>query len=137
MVAVRSVSSSPKAAFSWLLRPAVDAATRGGAVALAGLRILVGTLWLYNVVWKRPPDFGKAADRGLLFMCFQANIKRQFQFIQRTWVDNPNFPVSLLNPFKKDTGDDPLIGQDNDEAQRWPKKWICKRAFAWRRLPPR
>lgn len=64
-----------------------------------------------------------ATERGLLFMCFQANIKRQFQFIQRTWVDNPNFPVSLLNPFKKDTGDDPLIGQDRDESQRWPKKW--------------
>ncbi|HEY0085487.1 MAG TPA: hypothetical protein VGB65_06215 [Allosphingosinicella sp.] len=64
-----------------------------------------------------------AADRGLLFMCFQASIKRQFQFIQRTWVDNPNFPVSLLNPLAKDTGDDPLIGQDPDETQRWPKKW--------------
>ena len=62
-------------------------------------------------------------ERGLLFMCFQANIKRQFQFIQRTWVDNPNFPVSLLNPFKNDTGDDPLIGQDPDETQRWPKEW--------------
>lgn len=63
------------------------------------------------------------AERGLLFMCFQASIKKQFQFIQRTWVDNPNFPVSLLNPFKKDTGDDPLIGQDPDETQRWPKVW--------------
>lgn len=62
-------------------------------------------------------------DRGLLFMCYQASIKKQFQFIQHTWVDNPNFPVSLLNPFKKDTGDDPLIGQDPDETQRWPKKW--------------
>lgn len=64
-----------------------------------------------------------ATDRGLLFMCFQASIKKQFEFIQRTWVDNPNFPVSLLNPFAKDTGDDPLIGQDADETQRWPKVW--------------
>ena len=63
------------------------------------------------------------AERGLLFMCFQASIKKQFQFIQRTWVDNPNFPVSLLNPLAKDTGDDPLIGQNADETQRWPKKW--------------
>ena len=62
-------------------------------------------------------------ERGLLFMCFQASIKKQFEFLQRTWVDNPNFPVSLLNPFKKDTGDDPLIGQDPDETQRWPKRW--------------
>lgn len=63
------------------------------------------------------------AERGLLFMCFQASIKKQFQFIQRTWCDNPNFPVNLLNPFAKDTGDDPLIGQNLDETQRWPKKW--------------
>jgi Dyp-type peroxidase family len=63
------------------------------------------------------------AERGLLFMCFQASIKRQFQFIQRTWVDNPNFPVSLVNPFAKDTGDDPLIGQDANETQRWPNRW--------------
>ena len=68
-------------------------------------------------------DPNTAAPRGLLFQCFQANIEKQFEFIQRTWVDNPNFPVSLLNPFKKDTGDDPLIGQDRDEGQRWPKKW--------------
>jgi deferrochelatase/peroxidase EfeB len=68
-------------------------------------------------------DPDPSAARGLLFMCFQANIEKQFEFIQRTWVDNPNFPVSLLNPFKKDTGDDPLIGQDKDEGQRWPKKW--------------
>lgn len=80
---------------------------------------------------KPHPDIGADAadtatgptDRGLLFMCFQASIKNQFQFIQRTWVDNPNFPVSLLNPFATDTGDDPLIGQDPDETQRWPKKW--------------
>lgn len=68
------------------------------------------------------------ADRGLLFMCFQANINRQFQFIQRTWCDNPNFPVSLLNPFAKDTGDDPLIGQDANETQRWPREWGNEKA---------
>lgn len=59
--------------------------------------------------------------RGLLFLCFQANIEEQFEFIQRTWVDNVNFPRGLL--FQKDTGDDPLVGQDRNEAQRWPKRW--------------
>ncbi|HEX8466985.1 MAG TPA: hypothetical protein VF620_04185 [Allosphingosinicella sp.] len=63
-------------------------------------------------------------DRGLLFMCFQANIEDQFEFIQRVWVDNPNFPTNVLNlPTGRDTGDDPLIGQDRNEAQRWPKAW--------------
>lgn len=60
-------------------------------------------------------------ERGLLFMCFQANIEEQFEFIQRTWIDNVIFPRGIL--FLKDTGDDPVIGQDPDEPQRWPKKW--------------
>jgi Dyp-type peroxidase family len=69
-------------------------------------------------------DPDPAAQRGLLFMCFQSNVEKQFEFIQRTWVDNPNFPDNVFNlPFQDDTGDDPLIGQDLNEKQRWPKKW--------------
>lgn len=69
-------------------------------------------------------DPNPAAERGLLFMCFQANIEKQFEFIQRTWVDNPNFPDNVFNlPFRDDTGDDPLIGQDQNEKQRWPRQW--------------
>jgi Dyp-type peroxidase family len=68
------------------------------------------------------PDM--AADRGLLFLCFQANVEKQFEFIQRTWADNPNFPDNIFNlPFQRDTGDDPVIGQDANERQRWPKVW--------------
>ena len=63
----------------------------------------------------------EAAPRGLLFMCFQQNIEDQFEFIQRTWIDNKNFPTGIL--VQRDTGDDPLIGQDRNEAQRWPKIW--------------
>lgn len=63
--------------------------------------------------------------RGLLFMCFQSNIEDQFEFLQRVWVDNMHFPTAVLTNglLEKDTGDDPLIGQDRDEAQRWPKRW--------------
>lgn len=32
-----------------------------------------------------------ANERGLLFMCVCANISRQFEFIQHTWVNNPKF----------------------------------------------
>lgn len=62
-----------------------------------------------------------AADVGLLFMCYQADIAQQFEFIQRTWADNPNFPRNLVFP---GTGDDPLIGQDFDASaeQHWPTK---------------
>ncbi|MCU0355240.1 MAG: Dyp-type peroxidase [Cytophagales bacterium] len=41
---------------------------------------------------------------GLLFMSFQASIERQFQFIQRGWANNTNFPVP-------NTGIDAIIGQ--------------------------
>ncbi len=30
-------------------------------------------------------------NRGLFFICLNANIERQFEFIQGTWLNNPNF----------------------------------------------
>lgn len=70
-------------------------------------------------------DAGPGTPRGLLFMCFQRNIEEQYEFIQRTWADNEHFPsgIPTLGLFQKDTGDDPLIGQDPDEPQRWAKTW--------------
>jgi Dyp-type peroxidase family len=72
-----------------------------------------------------PPNDDPKTQRGLLFMCFQSSIEDQFEFIQRVWVDNKHFPTSVLTNglLQADTGDDPLIGQDDDEAQRWPKRW--------------
>lgn len=60
---------------------------------------------------------GATRDVGLLFMCFQSDIGRQFEFIQRSWVDNPNFPEFLLIP-GLNTGDDALIGQHPRAAQK-------------------
>lgn len=59
---------------------------------------------------------------GLLFMCYQSDIKEQFEFIQRSWADNPNFPKLAVIAH---TGDDPIIGQDTDQnaEQQWPKHW--------------
>jgi len=34
-------------------------------------------------------DDGKA--RGLYFLCFNANLRRQFEFVQSSWIVNPNF----------------------------------------------
>jgi len=36
-----------------------------GAIALTGLRLLAGLIWLYNVVWKVPSDFGERSHTGL------------------------------------------------------------------------
>jgi Dyp-type peroxidase family len=65
----------------------------------------------------------EAGPRGLVFMCFQSNIENHFEFMQRVWVDNNEFPSGLIPVFQENTGDDPLIGQDLDEKQRWPKQW--------------
>jgi Dyp-type peroxidase family len=42
-------------------------------------------------------------DRGLHFICLAANINRQFEFIQHTWINNPKF-----NGLYDDA--DPLLG---------------------------
>lgn len=56
---------TPSAALSWLLSPATGEATRAQAGVLAAVRVLVGLMWLFNVVWKRPPDFGRESGQDL------------------------------------------------------------------------
>ena len=49
----------------WWTDPAVEIGERPRDIALASFRILLGLLWLYNVAWKRAPNFGEEADNGL------------------------------------------------------------------------
>ncbi len=49
----------------WLLAPATEEVPKAQAIGATGLRILIGMLWLYNVAWKRVPDFGQEAGNGL------------------------------------------------------------------------
>ncbi|MDI5933747.1 hypothetical protein [Halomonas kalidii] len=46
-------------------------------------------------------------ERGLHFLCLNADISRQFEFVQQTWIDNPNFAG-----LHADT--DPLVGARGD-----------------------
>lgn len=48
-----------------MVSPAVGSDPRTSAAALAGLRVLVGLMWLYNVAWKQPPDFGQDSGSGV------------------------------------------------------------------------
>ena len=48
----------------------------------------------------RAPD---GQERGLLFMCLNTDIVRQFEFVQQTWLLNPNFATLRDHT-------DPLIG---------------------------
>jgi Dyp-type peroxidase family len=42
-------------------------------------------------------------DRGLYFICLCANIARQFEFVQHTWLNNPKFGERYAEP-------DPIVG---------------------------
>lgn len=59
------MKQSARAGLHWLLGPAVDKVPQGHARAAAALRVLLGLMWLYNVSWKRAPDFGQDAGNGL------------------------------------------------------------------------
>jgi deferrochelatase/peroxidase EfeB len=37
------------------------------------------------------PRVDDGIDRGLLFLCLNSDIERQFEFVQQTWVNNPVF----------------------------------------------
>ncbi|MGZ7042567.1 MAG: Dyp-type peroxidase, partial [Thermoanaerobaculia bacterium] len=49
-----------------------------------------------------------AGERGLYFICLNANISRQFEFVQHSWVNSPKFAGMYADP-------DPLIGARSGE----------------------
>jgi Dyp-type peroxidase family len=51
-----------------------------------------------------------AVDRGLLFLCYQSSIERQFEFVQSGWVNSDDFP-------RRGDGVDPLISQRGGARQ--------------------
>lgn len=62
-------------------------------------------------------DRNNATEKGsgLLFLCFQANIENQFNFMQARWANPSRF-------VKVGVGPDPVIGQP-EGIQKWPKQW--------------
>jgi Dyp-type peroxidase family len=56
---------------------------------------------------------------GLLFQCCQADLKNQFEFLQRSWANNAEFP-------QHGTGKDPLIAQSargSFPSLKFPSHW--------------
>jgi deferrochelatase/peroxidase EfeB len=52
------------------------------------------------------PNGGKVEDeRGLLFVCYQKDIKEQFEWVQSKWINDPNFPPS---DHREPAGPDPI-----------------------------
>ncbi|BDS11276.1 Dyp-type peroxidase [Aureispira anguillae] len=73
-------------------------------------------------ITRRAIPYGKPNDsnkKGLLFMCFQSNLRAQFVFLQKAWANNPAFP-------RPKTGIDPVIGAGKKVEQQWPKTYNSK-----------
>jgi Dyp-type peroxidase family len=59
-------------------------------------------------------------SRGLMFVCYQASIERQFEFIQRNYANNPDFVCGKRRPDGGAVipGFDPIIGQAEGNGSR-------------------
>jgi hypothetical protein len=62
---------APRRVIDVLMSPPAPQA-KSGQIALTGLRLLAGLMWLENVVWKVPPDFGERTRGGLYFWTTRA-----------------------------------------------------------------
>jgi Dyp-type peroxidase family len=58
--------------------------------------------------YHEPPEVApeQAVRRGLMFIALNADFQRQFEFIQRTWINNPNFAGLCDNK-------DPIVGNND------------------------
>ncbi|MFN3549219.1 MAG: cytochrome P450 [Mesorhizobium sp.] len=53
--------------------------------------------------------FERGNEKGILFMCLNADIERQFEFVQQTWVMNPSFQTLHGEQ-------DPIVGHPTGEG---------------------
>ena len=67
-----------------------------------------------GVNYKDPPVDGGKPKEGMLFMCYQAKIQRQFEFMQKRWLNGADFPAA-------GNGHDPIVAWgDRWRPQPWP-----------------
>jgi Dyp-type peroxidase family len=68
-----------------------------------------------------PGEASTQHSRGLMFVCYQASIERQFEFIQRGFSNNPDFVGGKVRPDDHSPvtpGFDPIIGQNRESGAR-------------------
>jgi Dyp-type peroxidase family len=79
------------------------------------------------------------AERGLHFIAFVADLDRQFEFVQRKWLNDRNFPVGVKTtpgtPYAAPTntpgdGVDPIVGQHDTGDQDLLHQTSGAHAFA-------
>jgi Dyp-type peroxidase family len=68
-----------------------------------------------------PNETATSRSRGLLFVCYQTSIERQFEFIQRRHANDPDFVSGKVRPDSGapvTPGFDPIIGQAAERGAR-------------------
>jgi len=67
-----------------------------------------------------PGEMTTRHSRGLMFVCYQTSIERQFEFIQRSYANNPDFVSGKERPGGGVVrpGYDPIIGQAEGNGVR-------------------
>lgn len=67
-----------------------------------------------------PGETTTRTSRGLMFVCYQTSIERQFEFLLRSWANNPQAPAGKrrANGAAVVPGFDPIIGQAAGGAAR-------------------
>jgi Dyp-type peroxidase family len=68
-----------------------------------------------------PGETSTRHSRGLMFVCYQTSIERQFEFIQRSYSNDPDFVGGKRRPEGGDVvrpGYDPIIGQAPGDGLR-------------------
>jgi Dyp-type peroxidase family len=91
---------------------------------IKGIRRIVRRGITYGTREKEPKDNPSLEELptrgvGILFLCYQKNIGDQFEYLQREWASESNFP-------EEETGIDPVIGQPEQgktSCQKWRAEW--------------
>ncbi len=82
------------------------------ALELANLHRIMRRGRVYGPGLDDPLGGDDGRERGLFFMCLNANLERQFEFIQHTWCNNPKF-AGLFDE------QDPVIGNPPEGGGRF------------------
>lgn len=61
------------------------------ALELANLHRIIRRGRVYGPALAKPLEGDDGQERGLFFMCVNANIERQFEFVQHSWCNNAKF----------------------------------------------
>ncbi len=74
----------------------------------------------YHYIVRRSTSYGKIEDekapKGMLFLCYQSNVNKQFMELQQKWANHQNF-------IHRDSGTDALIGNRENANSKWPDKY--------------